>query len=223
MSALTEKIRSRGYIAVELFPDQFVRDRIPYEQLDSILTAARVQIGGWEFPHVGRGDEVKRENEWYGGESQWEHRLEACRLYQSGLFVDLRGFGWDWRDESEWWPRTEDWRPDTSVSVSDTLHRFLETYLFAANLTATAAGDEVMHLEITLGNLQTRELIVDPRRTVFAEPRTTNMQKYVVERKYSRAELGSRARDLALEESRLLFQRFGWQTTTERLTELLNP
>jgi hypothetical protein len=221
MSDITDKIRSRGYEEVEIRPLRFKEDRIAYPELATILESSRVQLAGWDFPHIGRDKEIKRGGDWYGGESQWEHRIEACRLYQSGLLVDLRGFSWDWRDESDWWPKSEGWRPDNVISVGDVVYRFLEVHLLAANLASTSAGDEVMSVKMTLANLKGRELIFDPRRAVFFETHRTDMETYALSHDYPRADLTANARALALREAGLFFERFGWSTTVERLSELV--
>lgn len=96
------------------------------------------------------------------------------------------------RDESEFWPWTPEWKADTDLSVVDRMHRILETYSFASNLSSTVAGDDVMHVRLRFGNLAGRALVVDWHRIHFGSPRRTDMPSWEIATEYQRLELANR-------------------------------
>lgn len=219
MSELLEAIRSRGYWHVLVRPTAFVEKRIPdISALYPIAENARVQLRGWDFPHLDRRNPPVIQLDWVGQETHWEHHLETWRLYQSGQFVDMCAFWDDWRDRSGWWPPDKGWRPGQRLGIGETLFRYTEIFEFAARLSMTPAGDESMHIEIALRNLSSRVLFVDApsRAPTHWEPKATiNEFPFVLD--LARTELVSSPRDQALGGAIELFKRFGWEGSFEVL------
>lgn len=159
---LLEKIKSRGYWRVVIRPGQFVEKRIPeISSLYPIIQKTTVQLRGWDFPHVDPHTNLHIDVDWVGQESEWQEFLELWRFYQSGQFVDIAGIWEDWRDQSELRLGRHEMEPGALLGIGDTLFRFTEIFEFAARLALTKAGDELMHIEVTVCGLAGRRLWVD--------------------------------------------------------------
>lgn len=221
MSSLVDKIRSRGFWKAVIRPTQFAEKRIPeIHLLQPILEKATVHLRGWPFPFIDPHAQTHIDIDWIGQESEWGHHLEVWRFYQSGQFLDFSGMRDDWRDQSELWPADEKWEVGSRLGVADALFRFTEIFEFGARVSLTEAGDERMHIAVTVGGVRGRALHVeDPRRApMFAEYKAT-MEQFPYEVEVARTDLVANAREHALRGAMELFWRFDWQPSIELLRE----
>ncbi len=171
---LKEDIKSRGYWRVVIRPVSFNGQRVQdLSALFPMVQGASVQLRGWDFPHVSRKDDPVVGLNWVSQDTRWEHNLEAWRIYQSGQFAHIAAFWDDWRDHSKWWAPEEGWKPSQRLGIGDTLFRFTEIFEFAARLSSTEAGDDAMHISVTLFNLRDRFLYVDLTLPPETEPART--------------------------------------------------
>jgi len=217
MSGLTDEIQSRGHWQVVIRPEVFDASRVPdVSALCPIVQQASVQLGGWDFPHIDRREQPIIDLDWAGQETRWNHYLEIWRLYQSGQFVHLSGFKDDWRDQSHIWPPDQNWVSGQRLGIGTTIFRFTEIFEFAARISMTAAGDESMHIEVTLRRLAGRVLWVDaPNRMPLAQPAKATIDEFPYLLDLPRTELAANARDLAVRGAVELFKRFGWDRSVE--------
>lgn len=222
MSTLTDKIRSRGYWQVTVRPSRFVEKRIPeIPKLYPIVQKASVQLRGWDFPHIDSHTTPHIDIDWVGQESEWEHHLEAWRFYQSGLFVDLSGMHYDWRDQSGLWQAPEGWTPGQLLGIVDATYRLTEIMEFAARLALSEAGDERMFVEIIVGGLKGRKLWVDDRnRASFFGDYKASINELPYKTELLRTDLVGNARELALKVAQELFWRFDWDAKMEILRDM---
>jgi len=218
---LLDKIKSRGYWKVTVRPIRFVEKRIPeIRSLYPIIEKTAVHLRGWDFPHIAPRLEPHIDIDWIGQESEWEHHLEVWRFFQSGQILDVSSIMHDWRDQSTVWPSGQGWRPGAFLSVGDTLFRFTEIFEFAARLALTDAGDEHMHIGITVSGIRGRALVVDdPRRTPMFADYKASIQEFPYAIELPRAELIANPRELALRPTMELFWRFRWEPAPELLRE----
>lgn len=217
MSPLAEEIRSRGHWQVIIRPAMFSPKRIPdIAALYPIIEKSRVQLRGWDCPHIGGNPEI-RDVDWVGLETNWEHHLEMWRLYRSGQFFHLSALWDDWRDRSGLWPPDKTWASGQQIGVGDVLFHLTEILEFAARFSMTDAGDEAMHIDVHLKKLRGRVLVTDtPRRApIWAAPATIDEFPFTVD--LTRTDLVSNPRELALAWSMELFKRFGWDSTMDLL------
>jgi len=222
MSQLSEKIRSRGHWRVMIRPARFVEKRIPeIRALFPLLEKSSVHLRGWDFPHIDSRNQPHFDIDWIGQESEWEHHLETWRFYQSGLFVDLAGMHYDWRDQSEWFPAPKGWEPNTVLGVVDAVYRLTEIFEFAARVSLTEAGDEKIHIEIVAGGLGGRRLWVDDpgRGPLFADYKAS-LTEFPYKTEVQRTELAANPRELAIKAAQELFWRFGWDAPVEVLRDI---
>ena len=219
MTALLDKIRSRGYWRVVIRPMTFVQDRIPsIASLRPIIEKTSVDLRGWDFPHIDPHVNIDIHEDWIEQAFEWLEYLEVWRLYQSGQFVDIVAIPSDWFDQSSHGPAG--WEVETRLPIVDALFTLTEIFEFASRLALTEAGDDPVHIEITLAGLAGRELFVgDPGRAPLFRRYTTQMSEFKRTFNMSRSELVASAKDLALTEALELFSHFGWDTTREHLRE----
>ena len=127
MSAITDKIRSRGYWSVVIRPEVFIADRVKYADLESVLEAATVRFRGWPVPFVDRREPPLRGDDWIGQDidARVVGHVEAWRFFSSGQFDHLRPISADWREGQErpYVPRGFDAVIEVGKSSSTSLRR----------------------------------------------------------------------------------------------------
>jgi len=219
---LLEKIKSRGYWRVVIRPGRFVEKRIQeILTLYPIIEKTSVNLRGWDFPHVDTHTNPQIDVDWVGQESEWEQFLEIWRFYQSGQFVDLAGIWEDWRDQSKRRPTGQEREPDLLLGTGDALFRFTEIFEFAARLALTEAGDELMHIEVTISGLAGRKLWVDSHnRAPMFRNYEASLDELPFKLELSRDELVAQPRELALKPTIDLFARFGWKADAAILRDI---
>jgi hypothetical protein len=223
MSELLKKIRSRGYWKVVIHPAIFVENRVDdIAELYPILEKTSVQLRGWDFPHLDSRNQPHIDKDWIGQEIEWEHYLQLWRFYQSGQFVHFSGMTEDWVKESGLLRPYYDWSPSQFLSVKSAVFQFSEIFEFAARLALTEAGDEGMHIEVTISGLDRRELrLEDYNRMPFVPGRyKATIQKLPYKVDISRVQLVSEPREMALKPVVELFKRFGWNASLEILRDM---
>jgi hypothetical protein len=217
MSELTEAIRAKGYWHIDVRPNDYVADRVPYPALGSLLDRSVVQLRGWDFPHIDRRGRDQRGNTWIGGETDWDQYKEAWRFYQSGQFVYQLGIHEDWIDGT--YPPNRLPEGVVGIGVGDMLFRITETYEFASLLSFTEAGGEQMRIAIDIRNIAGRPLYVDSYRMPMDRDRSFSEPILRSAVTVSRADLAGRSRELAIDAASEVFARFGWHPTRALLQE----
>jgi len=222
MSALLDKIRSRGYWRVTIRPKSFIEKRIQnISALYPIVQKASVELRGWDFPHIDQRTNTHIDIDWIKQESEWQQFLELWHFYQSGQFVDIAGMPEDWYDQSTLWPAPQGWEPGRLLEIGDALFRFTEIFEFAARLALTEAGDELMYVEVTVSGLKGRSLWVDiPNRLPFRQNYVASLSELPYEIELPRSDLVAQPQELALKPANELFARFGWQQDANLLRDL---
>ncbi len=228
MTQLLEKIRSRGHWSVVIRPATFLAERIPRQaDLVPLIRSSVVQLRGWDFPHIDSKAPPHRDLDWIGQESEWGQFLEIWRIYQSGQFADLSGMLEDWLDQ-DWRDQLsgrqgvpDDWKPGRRLGVFEAVFRFIEIFEFAARLALTAAGDDFMHIEVALRGLSGRQLWMDdPARGPIWSGQPAAIPELPYQVDISRSELIGNPRELAIEPTLRLFDRFGWDVTEATIRSL---
>jgi hypothetical protein len=222
---LAHEIQTQGHWQIIVRPTKFIPDRIPYNELESTLTRAKVSLRGWDFPHIGESNELRRRLSSVGFETDWNYYREISQFYQSGQFAYLLAIHEDWADRAG-----ERWRPPAYfaqrgplLGVGDTLSRFTEVFAFASKLALTPAGDDEMFIKVELRRLTNRMLWVDsPNRSSFDNEYRTDLEIYPMTRVVPRGELVADYKRIAVEETANLFKRFGWDASLPLLSEQQN-
>ena len=213
MSALLEKIRSRGYWKVVIRPSTFVQKRVHEKStLRHILEARAVEIKGRNFPHVDafRGSDIEGPD-WIGQEIKLGPTLELWRFYQSGQFVLYSAIEGDWKDISG--------QGVADLSVESAVTRFTEIFELAERLTFTEVGDAGTHLEILVGNLRKRKLSV-PNAYGREELHKACSFEFTHKLDVSSVELVTGKEDMALKATNEFFKCFRWNPSLELLRDI---
>lgn len=219
MTETLEKVRSRGHWEVTIRPTNFIEKRVPNVlDLRRIVERASVQLRGWDYPHVEANNRANPGVDWMGDEVDWDQYIEFWRLYQSGLFFHTFAMHEDWQDQARW-GKDAKWQAGEVLLFLSTLFTFTEIFAFAARLSSTEAGDEQMHISVSVKGLSGRRLFNDAGGFPFRSGPAT-VAEFTFESDYSRAELLSGARDLALQPAIELFRRFGEDFQPETLRGL---
>jgi hypothetical protein len=219
MKETIEKIKSRGHWKVIIRPSDFEQNRISdLNRLKEIIPQVSVTLRGWSLPHIDRHNPIQVGLDWIQQEVEWSDHVEAWRLYQSGQFIFWGSIRDDWLDQSFWGPPPQGWEVGASISVIDVVFRFTEIFEFAARLSMTEAGGELMNIDVTLFGLKNRRLRIDsPSRAGFDYPRICHVESFPQQFSVSRQELVAEPKVLALKASKELFERFDWSPSIELL------
>ena len=162
---LATRIRSAGFWNTVIRPAEYVADRVSVAKLYPIVEKCVVEIRGWDFPHLDRRKPPMPGQNSIKQLTEWEHHAEIWEFYQSGQFVMLDAMKYDWRDRSGWWPADDKWKRGSQLDVMDAFFTLVEIYEFAARLSSSEAGGDAMNVEVTVGGLEGRVLVLDsPRR-----------------------------------------------------------
>lgn len=220
MSELLTKIQSRLYWKVIIRPCKFIKNRVQeIVTLNQIIENNSVEVRGWNFPHLAYDDNPKIDIDFISLDFEWEQHLEVWRFYQSGLFWHVSGSGEDWRDQSTWWPPHENWSYGKILWIDDTLFRFTEIFDFASRLAITEAGNDNMHIEVGLHGLNGRRLASSPNRFPVLS-KTASIDSFPQEIEITKTKLLSKYKELALNFSVKVFQRFNWNPNIDILRDI---
>jgi len=213
-----DKIRTRGYWRVVIRPARFEQNHIgSCSDLFPIVEKNSVRFRGWEYPHVDRQRPHQRGVDWVGQETSWELYLEVWRLFLSGQFVHNFAVTEDWRDQSRLWPADDDWAPGRYLHAIDSVYELTEIFEFAARLAPTPAGASLMHVEIVVGKLKGRRLVVGGRGVHMGTPHQTATTDWRHVWQGLQTDLIAQPRELAALAAQDLFACFGEKMSLEIL------
>lgn len=213
------KLDERGYWRVEVRPTEYVERRVPSTRLlQRAIEKARVELRGWDFPHIGRSWELPESQSWIGVDTDWSVHVEMWRAFLSGQFVYRGGVWSDWMDQHHFPGHGCDWQPKQGIPLVDALWSITEFYEFAARYSQTEAGDESMYVAVSFHGLKGRSLFGDhSRRRWLHEYGPARMDTFEHAHEVSRPELISEAPKLAKTCSAELFSAFGYEPGSELL------
>jgi hypothetical protein len=213
-----EEIRSRGHLEVLIRPVSYSSDRIPFDELEETVRRTSVRWRGWDFPHVDPHSVVRRDIQWIGQESEWNHHLEVWRIWTSGQFISISGFASEWRDRSDFWPPDAHWEHGATIGVMEVLLRYVEAFRFAARLSVTKAGDEEMRISVTTSPLEGRQLVMDdPSRFMSPGRHQASIMEFPYSVQVEREQLLADPEAFAIAAAQALFLRFDWSISDEVL------
>lgn len=217
---IARKIRSAGYYGTSISSFRFEAERIPLGELLPIIEKCQINFRGREFPMVDRTQRVPDRSNSISQRVARVQRLETWRFFQSGQFTDLRGMPNDWLDEMPGGSPFENWKKREFLYVEHVLVAFGEIFEFAARLSNTAAGDEHMEIEITVGGLHGRRLSVADEFNHLDQVGRSEAAAVPEFRKtyrYSKTQLLAEARSLSVEATQPLFALFDKTISTNLL------
>lgn len=220
MTALTDKVRSRGFWDIVIRPEDFVPERLQYECLYSVLEGVVVRFRGWPVPMIDRRYPFLQGDDWIGEDidAHLVSHYEAWRFFTSGQFNHLRAVSADWREGRE---ATHGFAGFTDViEVWEILFYLTEIFELAARLALSNAGGDRMVVEAKLSGLKGRGLVVgEPNRMEFDIPHATSLPEISRAMTMDRHRLVANPRHEAVTMAHQFFVRFGWNPPIDQLKE----
>ncbi|MDA8045688.1 MAG: hypothetical protein M0Z30_10695 [Actinomycetota bacterium] len=221
MSAIVDKIISRGHWDVSIAPEHFEPERVPYGELEEALRRSVVSLRGWPVPFIDhRVDVIRREN-WIGQDidASTVEMYEAWRFFQSGRFNHLRSVSADWRRGTEATPTPAS--AESVIEVWEILYYLTEVMELASKLSLTQAGNDRMAITAILSKLQKRALVLGfSDRPPWPWEYVSDVKSLTVRRIVGREQLISDGHRLAADMAREVFLRFGWKPAVDQLVGL---
>ena len=221
MKAAIAEIKSKGYWQMIIRPVTYKPDRIKdklaiVDALDSI----NVSLRGWSYPHIDRQQAPIIEQTLVGQITHWTYFYECWMMIMSGQFFHVAGMRHDQGATVQTSPFTEIPAGTKVLGVGDTLFRMTEIVLFGTRFANMFAKGEGVDLELEVGGLEARHLVVDdPGRAGFdryvSRSRTPFKRTIRLSEDASTEEVLATARKLAAE----LFELFGCRLADQVLAE----
>jgi len=210
-----EAIKARAHWVVTIHPNEFVPDRVPYSDLEHLLTSAVVRLRGWPLPFIDYGA-IQRGSDWIGGDGagKGSPHKEGWRFFTTGQFAHLSAVSSDWGEGAA------SSGAASVIAVWEVLFYVTEVFELATRLAVGPAGAEVMAVALTLHHMNDRQLVVgQPHRAEFSHPMRSASPSHSETRSLERSHLVARPRELAAEVAREFFLRFGWTPALEQLID----
>jgi hypothetical protein len=204
--SILDLIRSRGRWRAVIRPCTFVEDRVAYSELLKILEKNTVRIRIWDYPFIDPSRPVDHHADWVGQGFTLMKNPQLWRFYQSGQFVHLFGMWEDWPGSDE---QADQPIRRPVLQLYQALYHFTEIIEFASRLALSEAGDDLMHVAISLHRLQGRVLAFPSIAQPPSKTYRTSTPDYSWAREMLRTDLMADPRGLALEATKELLRRFG--------------
>ena len=170
-----QKIKSRGYWKLEIYPAKYKEDIAHLMDIPSIVKETSVQFRGWDYPHaiestmVDRFDSYPKDGDRFESWIDWTNHKEVWRFYTSGKFTHLFSVYEQWFDDyDENWGRSQlaD-REDlhTAIDAIGVSYKITEILEFVDRL-VKKLGEEEFVLKLSLQNVEMNKLVIlEQRRT----------------------------------------------------------
>jgi hypothetical protein len=220
LSAVIDKIRSRGAWDVTVRPATFDSNRVPYEELEQIVAKSAVRMRGWPVPFLEMREPVIHGADWIGQDidAQMVQHYEAWRFFTSGQFNHLRSISADWRVGTDMSPTPVPAGADSVIEVWEVLFYLTELFELAARLALTPAGAETMVVAARLDGMSNRALVVgQSNRAPFMGLQLATVPSLLQTVTFERDDLIADGHEHAIEMARQFFLRFGWNASRDQL------
>jgi hypothetical protein len=217
---LLEKIKSRGYWRLRLYPLSSKAVVIPtLADCIRIVEEANVTLRGWDYPHISRRNEYERNLDYCALSTDWSYFKEHWRMYQSAQFIHLRGLREDWYDEANNAQPgySEIPSPGECLNViSSLIYNLTEVFEFISRLAVNKQYSSGINIELSLENTKNRRLwIGDPARIDFMEQYKSSMESILYTTSISLAEAKESPSLNAQKAIEYFYQRFGFDHSTK--------
>jgi hypothetical protein len=185
--------------------------------MEQLLINSTVRLRGWPVPFVDHREPVGRGQDWIGQDidARLVAHEEAWRFFTSGQFAQLRVISADRRVGREATPVPLG--ASSVIEVWEILFYVTEVVELAARLSLTEAGSEEMVLDLRLHGVEGRQLVSGSPTRELNRAYRANTPTLQAKRSVDREALVSNPRHLAVELSRSILFRFGWQASEDVL------
>jgi hypothetical protein len=218
---LLEKIKSQGYWRVNFRPATISDPLLSLKECFDVVDHNRVQLRGWDYPHVQRNEEhggTGRQGEYFESWTDWSRHREFWRMYRSSQFIHYMTL---WEDRIEGKDRVQSRIPAVSVlGTGGTVYVTTEVFEFLSRVTRAGLYKNGVTVELSLENAAARILWVDdPRRMGFLDDRRNDAPRIKFGKTLSALEAVSTSSEIALDAALEIFDNFGWNPSKDLLRE----
>ena len=214
-----DKIKSRGYWRINFEPLVYEQKLKTLGECRDIVEKNQVVLRGWNYPHFPRrtGNDTGLEagDKFYEGWIDWFNHIELWRMYQSGQFLHYFGLREDWAESDGWGiaPNSGIKTGEVLNIIGEVTYEFTEIFEFLSRLTQKGIYNEGVQISITLNNTKGRKLVLmDANRGPLYEEYKTALDKIEFTKKYTKDEVLTNPRELALDAILYIFDRFSWHS-----------
>ncbi|MFQ5862791.1 MAG: hypothetical protein ACE5IC_06670 [Candidatus Brocadiales bacterium] len=213
-----KKIKSKGYWAINLHPDIYIKERIESRaKVKEIVRNSVIELRGWYYPHF--KDRISEPSPSINGVEKfidWRNHIEFWRMTQSGNFVHLLALREDWLEDIEYrniWSHGDELKGKKLLGALGTLYTLTEIFEFAKRLAKEDIFDEKVVIKVELHDLLDRHLFIDSydRVPFMAPPVSKEGGPWKCDKSYAVTELMNKANEFAFEAFLNLVDLFGWE------------
>ncbi|MBB1034464.1 hypothetical protein G6031_08685 [Dietzia sp. CQ4] len=217
--ALGAGIVRPAYTDVSVRPGPYDPDRIRSDELQSFVAMQAVRLRGWPVPMVSSRDRVAHHGNWVGQDLQADvtPHVESWRVFSSGHFLQRRVIVTDLRDATEL--RPEDPAATGAVAVWDILLYLVEVAELGARY-ASALGVETVSIDVSLKNIDGRELISGERRRQLHGPYVTHAATLTANVVLKSPALLATPRAVGVDLTQQILRKFGLNVADKTLMDL---
>jgi len=210
-----KEIKSRGYWKVKIIPSEYQKKRFAISECKKIVIDNQVRLRGVFYPHTDWASEIFAGDDYAEYISSVPNHKEVWRLYQSGQFIQYRGFWEDWlpnfRQDINFSTNRIVLESGGSVkSILMTLYTVTEIFSFMARLASKYDAYKKTDLSIRLSNVQDRSLVVDSILRTLHRQYVCRTNEINYSGVFSASDLIGNSHDLALDVVVDIFQKFNW-------------
>jgi hypothetical protein len=189
-----------GHWAVEVYPADYVPDRVSRPDLAPVIEAATVRLRGWPVPFIDHEDLLEGQR-YVGCETDDDRHVEAWRFFTSGQYYEKRAF-------SAEAPARKRSDGPMVIDIWDIIFHATEIYALAVRLAEGLPDVSAMTISLALDALYKTELRSEPERELW-RPYRTDESRIEDIRTVPVGELIPRAEELALDAAFTLLSAFG--------------
>lgn len=162
---LLSRIRQQSYWRFLLEPHHEGRAFATRTAAKDALKTASVRLRRWDFPHFNDHETHGGNRPISGGWESWTefHDLEACRIYQSGQFIQYKTLAED-SERSGWGQRDA---PGPFLDFVSTIYHITEFFEFVRRLAALGAYEGSLTTSVSLHRMAGRHLTAEMQRGLF--------------------------------------------------------
>lgn len=218
MSAAIGRIRARGHWDVAVRPSSFDPDRVPYAELEDVLSGVVVRLRGWPVPFIDSREQVRHGPNWVGQgiDAEAPHQ-EAWRFFTTGQFNQLRVISADRSHDDG--PTPAEAATSRQIEVWEILFYLTEVVELAARLALTTAGDDPMCVVARLRGLDNRMLISGSRTRELDHLYQSGSDVIDLRKRLPRDLLVADSPMIAVQLAQDFFLRFGFRASEQVLSD----
>lgn len=218
-----DEIKSKGYWRIKIKPSSYQKKRFEIPNCKKMIISNQVKLRGIYYPHVDSVKEIFSGDDYVECISELIEHKEIWRLYQSGQFIQHRGFWEDWlanyRSQISF-GMNRIVETKTVKSILMTLYTVTEIFLFMSRLASNLDGYKETDLSLRLSNVENRTLVVDDIFRTLHGTYTCRVNEINYSDTFSASDLIGNSLDLALNVVVNIFQKFNWNITEDSIKAL---